>query len=454
MSKQENLSQKIDETENSGSTKRKAVGQKVLSLILVVLILLTVFFSGYYTFYWAMGEEMRQLLWIKKQITNNYYYDVTDEQFFEAVVDGGGVESLLDAYSDYYSPDEYKSIEAQNKGIKYGVGLSFENVEDTVRIFKVLGNSPAEKAGLKEGMIITGVGLTSDDITAVNDFNKLFEFIDPIAENAEFILTAKIAVDEPEVSYTVSKQDYNQSFVNYSSKTTSYGFLSDNFSGNLTLKATENAKSGLDNDTAYIQLTQFSGDATSQFKQVLDVFKAERKKNLILDLRNNGGGQLQILTEICSYLVNAPKNSVVAIAKYKNKFSQEYRMAKSYYNDYFSEDSKLYVLANKNTASASECLIGALIDYNTLSYDNLYLSNINGEGAKTYGKGIMQMTYLDIFTGSAIKLTVAQIYWPQSQKCIHQVGVTSSDGAKSVDTASAVTYNDLELTEIISSICG
>ena len=92
------------------------------------------------------------------------------------------------------------------------------------------------------------------------------------------------------------------------------------------------------------------------------------------------------------------------------------------YDEYFATDSQVYVLADSASASASECLLGVLIDYGTVDYARICLSERAGV-AKTYGKGIMQVTFpLSIARGDALKLTTARVLWP-SEKCIHDRGI-------------------------------
>ena len=94
--------------------------------------------------------------------------------------------------------------------------------------------------------------------------------------------------------------------------------------------------------------------------------------------------------------------------------------------------AKIKVLADDGTASASECLLGCMLDYGAISYTDICLIERGGV-AKTYGKGIMQSTFpFGLGNTDAIKLTTAQIFWPKSENCIHGRGILPADGAKSV----------------------
>ena len=118
------------------------------------------------------------------------------------------------------------------------------------------------------------------------------------------------------------------------------------------------------------------------------------------------------------------------------------------YAQYFDEDSRVTVIADKNSASASECLLGVMIDYGATAYEDICLVERDGE-ARTYGKGIMQTTYpLFGFTGEAVKLTTAQICWPKGN-CIHGRGILPQDGTKTVQED---VENDNELTAAIQAL--
>ena len=147
------------------------------------------------------------------------------------------------------------------------------------------------------------------------------------------------------------------------------------------------------------------------------------------------------------------KNPAVAVADYTKKGKKEvFEASGNYYYDYFSDESCIYVLADSGTASASECLIGCMVDYGAVSYSDIFLSERNGI-AKTYGKGIMQTTVPSSIFGrpDAIKLTTARILWPLSGNCIHDRGVLPEDGAHVVSENYSEDAEILEAWEIISA---
>ena len=190
-------------------------------------------------------------------------------------------------------------------------------------------------------------------------------------------------------------------------------------------------------DTAYIKYEQFSGrsagndGSVGQLKTALSMFKQGGYKNLILDIRNNGGVYMNILAEVAGLFVEqSGDNQVVSIAKNKDNEVQNFYIKNNSYNSYGFEN--IIVLANQNTASASEVLIGAMLDYDTQNKVTVVLDGFNNNGNtvyRTYGKGIMQTTYQNL-NGSAVKLTTAKIFWPKSNISIHGTGVTTETSNK------------------------
>jgi carboxyl-terminal processing protease len=205
----------------------------------------------------------------------------------------------------------------------------------------------------------------------------------------------------------------------------------------------------LPDDTAYIRLIQFGEDTEKRFDTAMERFKADGKKNLVLDLRDNGGGYLKAMQEIAGYFCKntTEKKPVVVVAK--NKAREEiFKASRNVYGQYFGTDSRIYILADDGSASASECLIGSMVDYGAVSFGDICLMERNGV-AKTYGKGIMQTTYYLGAKLDAVKLTTAEICWPVSGKSIHARGVLPEDGAKVAPTNG---YGDGEIEQALKAL--
>ena len=155
--------------------------------------------------------------------------------------------------------------------------------------------------------------------------------------------------------------------------------------------------------TGYVKLNEFSGKAAEQMQEVAKDFEASGIKNIIMDLRDNPGGQVSILEDMSNIFFDKG-----IIAEIKGKTTLTSQTVSSNGRDY---NFNVICLVNENSASASEMFSGAMKELN----DTILI------GKKTFGKGIAQMiSGLD--DGSAIKLTVGKYYLPDGD-CIHKVGI-------------------------------
>lgn len=411
--------------------KRKTKKQRVAACLTALGIAFGSFFAGAFVHYLTIDKEMRTLLKLKDRIQKSYYQEVTDEEFYDVLLDAVS-DNLLDEYSWYLSRDEYKQSQEQAEGKQSGLGLVFSTAQEgleQMRVVRVCGNSPAEEKGIVAGEYLIGFGASETQIQESLRFDDFSNFLDDYGEGETFYLKVKGLTGETRV-VGIAKSDYVENYVFYRTNTTAYRFV-----GKDAVTPTQKGEplTCLDENTAYIRLTQFNGAASDEFNEAMKLFSSQNKKNLVLDLRGNGGGYLDIMLKIARYFCKTATSNkpIVAVADYGEK-TESFATKGNLYYDYFTEDSRITVLADNQTASASECLIGCMIDYGAISYQDICLAERNGE-AKTFGKGIMQTTYpLLSGNGDAVKLTTARICWPVSKKCIHGVGILPTDGAKTV----------------------
>ncbi len=414
------------------------------------------FFGGYFTYAGKLDAEIKSLIWAKEMIQNEYNYAITDEEFYDAVFDG--VNGLLDPYSKYMTEEEYEKVLEESTGRWSGIGLQFNTVDEQgnprILVSRVAINSPAEEKGVTVGSFLRAFGLTRETMVETLEFKRLSDFLTAREEGEPFFL--RFEKDATEYTVELSKENFLEGNVSYRSNSTAYAFVGEE------TRVKEETLACLDNDTAYVRLSQFNGGAATEFDEAMSVFKQENKKNLVLDLRSNGGGYMDILCSIAGYFCKTATeaNPVIARADYRNGRKVSFRAKKNVYDDYFSDDSEIIVLADNGTASASECLIGCMIDYGATEYSKVFLydrvaSKETEEGieyfweSKTYGKGIMQSYYSKEPFGvsETIKLTTAYIVWPLSERCIHGVGVTTTDGARQMPFGS---YEDREIEGAIA----
>lgn len=440
----------FEQTKNQATNdkKPKKIWTAVIAVASAILLMTGAFFAGYFVYASKLDSGMKSLIWVKETIQREYQYDVSDKEFYDAVF--GGINDMLDDYSEYLTADDYAQTLDESTGKWSGLGIQFSTMDKAgnsrITVVRVSGNSPAFFAGVQEGSEIIAYGDDEESLTQAQTFALFKDYLAEKEEREPFLLQMREGGDAGAVrTITIQKEAFIESYVLYRSNEASYSYTGENANqrtqGNHPLLA-------LDNDTAYIRLAQFNGGAAEQFDDAMSLFKAEKKKNLVLDLRFNGGGYMDILCSIAKYFCKDGKggNPTVSRAKYKNGKVVDFLADANVYYDYFSEESKIAVLADNGTASASECLIGCMVDYGALEYENIYLcervaqKTENGTVQtfteyKTYGKGIMQSYFSRDWTSvsETLKLTTATVCWPVSGKCIHGVGVTEEDGAKKID---------------------
>lgn len=407
-------------------TPKKKEGKGKLYVVVAVLLVLS-FFVGMTARWYMIDPEMRTLIRIKQTIDKRYYTEISDDDFYGAIF-GAINQEVLDAYSEYMTPEQYQKVLKDSSGNREGLGLSFVSLDSAlkkIQIARVCLGSPAEEVGLQAGGYISGFGLTETEISESTNYTSFAEFVKQ--RKAGEVFFVRYEKDGQTQTVRLSTKAYTENFVEYRTNEKAGVF----HGAKATWTEKGNPLSCLDNDTAYIRLVKFTGNSAKEFKGAMEKFKADGKKNLVLDLRGNGGGYMEILQEIASYFCKDTTSGkpLVAIADYGEKRERFFASGNRYKN-YFAQDSRICVLADEDTASASECLLGAMLDYGTISYGDICLTERNGV-AKTYGKGIMQTTYyLDVLKKDALKLTTARVLWPKTETCIHDRGVLSTDGTK------------------------
>lgn len=429
----ENMPENGGERVPAPATKEKT-GKKAWKIVGGLLLAAILFASGALTFWLSLDKGMRKLIWIKDKIDEEYYQDISNDEFYSTIYDAIN-DDLLDPYSRYMTAEEYKTAGQTLAGKKGGVGITTLDEDadgnEQILITRVCGNSPAERAGLAEGDKIIAFGAAEDSLTENQNYAAFSEFLNGMETGASFFL--KILSDGEEKTVSLAKESYVENYVFYRTNASSYGFTGSN---NSEWAEKNNALTALPDQAAYIRLIQFGGNASSGFAAAMERFRQEGKTDLILDLRGNTGGYLDTMQEIAAFFgKNAQGNAPLAVLADYGEKTVGYNARGNVYGDYFKPESRICVLADIDTASASECLIGFMLDYGALSYEDICLSERGGV-AKTYGKGIMQTTYyLDWFEKDALKLTTAEILWPVSKTSIHGRGILPEDGAKTVKEA-------------------
>ena len=292
---------------------------------------------------------------IRSILEDKYIGKLDDEKMLQMAIKGY-VAGVGDDYTVYYTPEEMKQEYDTAMGNYVGIGIyMIVNYEKgTIEVVEPMENSPAEAVGLKEGDFI--VKVEGEEGTKVK-------------------LTIKRKDEEFEVE--VERKKIEVSHID---------------------------SEMLENNIAYIQISDFDGGAAKEFKENYENLKSQGAKSLIIDLRNNGGGVVDEAIDILELICD--KGSTLLIETDK---SGKEEITKSEENPII--DVPIVVLVNENTASASEILAGALKDNNKATII----------GTKTYGKGVIQ-SLMKLKDGSGLKVTMAEYCTPNRNK-INKIGI-------------------------------
>ncbi|MBQ8290953.1 MAG: PDZ domain-containing protein [Clostridia bacterium] len=449
----EQITQEQDERQEKKRSKRprkerapmpeaeKRLLRRIFIPIICVVLAVGVFFAGFGVHALTVDKELLMLLKIKNKIQSEYYQEITDKQFYDTLLTAIN-EDLLDPYSEYMTADEYAATRYSAEGNQSGLGLVFKTSDQKMLVSRVAGNSPAEEAGLLAGDYLQAFGKTDEELVYSTLFDDFSAFLQGFKAGEAFVVQVDRGGETK--TFTLAKKTYVEGYVFYRTANSSY-----RFTGAKALSFTVGGAplAALPEDTAYIRLTHFNGEADIQFDTAMDKFKADKKKHLILDLRGNGGGYMSILQSIAQYFCKSSDKlfPVVSIADYGER-TESFKAKGNKYKEYFKTDSRVCVLADDSSASASEVLLGCMLDYGATAYADVCLFERDGV-AKTYGKGIMQTTFpFGIGKVDAIKLTTATLRWPVSGTCIHGRGILPQDG---VQVGGENILDDKEIEEAI-----
>ncbi len=402
------------------STNKKAKTKKVISIISIILAIMLSFVCGFFTRHF-LTPSASNLTSEMIAIMEQYAYVMDSEGNLQNLNANDYANALItgfkdkDGYAKYYTKEEYQKIKDQQKGQYTGFGITINVEGEYPIIISVVHNSPAEKAGLKPNDKV--ISATIDGNAVQFNTVDIGEFLEGVATNkkVEFIVER----NGQNQTITVIKSRYKVNYVEYYDN---QGQVIFDFEKG-TNRRVEDKKIDVDSDTALIKIDSFEGDVAYQFSKALEYMETNSRTKLILDLRDNGGGYMDDLLSVSRHLIyNGGKKTLIAYSQGK-KDSQSFYM----YGPIERKNIKdVVVLANENTASASECLIGAMLCYGEKNFtkERLILEKNDNDIAKTYGKGIMQSTFL-LSSGGAFKLTTARILWPDTKTCIHGTGITT-----------------------------
>ena len=359
--------------------KKVSLGAAVtfIAITAAVTITLTMFFSQRLFNEKVTNLAEREAMYSKLSEVDKYiranFLGAIDEATLNDYIARGYVVGLNDKYATYYTASEYAAEVTALSGATVGIGISATKSDDGyMRVVEVYPNSPAETVGLAKDDLIVRV----DNIDITQD-----TYQDAIKQlqGGEVGSTVVIAVRRysEDIEMTLTRREI--SIPSVSSEL-------------------------IDESVGFIRITDFADATVSQFDQALQELQAAGATSLILDLRQNGGGSLEAMAKIADMIL--PEGEIVS-AIYNTGVKKILHRS-----DADELNMPIVVLMDEATASSSEMLIEALIDY----------EKCKTVGTTTYGKNVMQQIH-QLSDGSAVKITTARLYSPKGNN-YDGVGVT------------------------------
>jgi carboxyl-terminal processing protease len=276
----------------------------------------------------------------------------------------------LDPHSTYISAKDVKEMNEPLNGNFEGVGIQFNLLRDTIIVIEPLSGGPSEKVGIKAG----------DRIISINQ-----EKVAGIKIATAGVRSRLMGTKGTKVNLSIFRKGEKDLL--------DFAVIRDKIPINSL-----DASYMLDKETGYIKLNKFAATTEKEFTDAVNTLKKSNVKNLVLDLRGNGGGFMLAATGLADNFFSGQK--LLVYLKGRKTPRQDY---KSTGNGSLSS-SRIVVLTDEESASASEILAGALQDW-----DRAVIM-----GRRTFGKGLVQNGFY-LTDGSMIRLTIARYYTPSGR---------------------------------------
>lgn len=335
-------------------------------------------------------EEIQSLI-------NAYYLDGVDSTLVEEGIYQGAISGLEDPYSVYYSAEALEDMEESTSGTYSGIGAVMSQDPETMEIYVVqcFENTPSYEAGLLAGDVV--VSLNGEEIKDMD----LSELVSKIKTEEGESITLGIRRDGEELEKQIERR-------------------------NIEIPTVECEM--LENGIGYLRILEFDTVTEEQFTAALEELEEDGMEKLIVDVRDNPGGILQVVCEVLDEML---PEGLIVYTEDKNGNREEY-----FSDEEHQFEKPLVVLVNENSASAAEIFSGAIQDYG--------LGTL--VGTTTFGKGIVQRIF-NLSDGTGIKLTIAKYYTPNGND-IHEKGI-EPDVAVEMGENEEMDENDPQLEEAI-----
>lgn len=354
--------------------------------------------------YLAVTKDLKKVVDTYYAIVDNYYGELDRDKLIDGAVEGM-ISSVGDTFTSYSDTEGTSSFDETINGSYEGIGCTVATLEDgTISVIDMFDDSPSYKAGLKVGDVILKVDGESYEGKNSNDISNYIKN----SGKSKIVLTVKRNNEEKDISINLSKVEIPH------------------VSGKVIEQ--DNKKIG------YIKISLFASNSYKQFKNKLDELEKSNIDDLIIDVRDNSGGYLSSVTDICNLFLDKGK-VIYQLEDSKGKVKKK---------DTTKEKRKydIVVLINGGSASASEILASAIKE----SYGGDIV------GTNSYGKGTVQQTK-KLLDGSMIKYTTQKWLTPDGNS-INEVGVTPTKVVELNEEYlnNPTTENDNQLQEAIKLI--
>lgn len=308
----------------------------------------------------------KKLSKIRQLIDENYLGEVDEDKLKEGIYKGY-LSGLEDPYSVYYDEEETEELYESTQGEYSGIGVVISQNIDTgvITMVQVYEDSPAEKAGLQDNDVLYMVG--DMEVTGM-DLSEVVSYIKG-EKGTSVELTVLRGDDEEEIQVTAVRDQIE-------ARTVEYRMLEDQI--------------------GYLSVSEFDSVTYDQYAEALEDLQQQGMEGLVVDLRNNPGGNLQTVCDMLDLIL--PEGTIV----YTQDRDGNRSTATS--DEEHQLNIPMAVLVNGNSASASEIYAGAVQDYG--------IGTI--VGTQTYGKGVVQQIF-DLGDGTSVKLTIAEYFTPDGR---------------------------------------
>jgi len=312
-------------------------------------------------------QKMKTLTQVIRLINDNYVEDIDMNNVLEGAI--VGLLDRLDPHSSYISTEQFEVINEQFAGEFEGIGIEFSILDGYITVISPIPGTPSDRAGLQTG----------DKIVRINE-ESAYKI-----EQKDVLEKLRGPKGSP-VNVTISRPGADEDF--------EVTLIRDKIPIVSVL-----ASFMLDNETAYIKINRFSKTTAKEVAESLSKLENQGMQQLLLDLRNNGGGMMDQAISIVDMFISS--QDTILFTKGKIPGSSEVYKARRNRTD---KNFPIIVLINRGSASASEIISGA--------FQDLDRGLVVGE--TSFGKGLVQRQY-ELMDGSAARITIARYYTPSGR---------------------------------------